>query len=180
MTYRKRRFAITVLMVMVTMLVSGCGESLEPTTVESVIGTPAQEQSATSPLSTPTAAPPSRAALPTPSSSDVAVVGGILLRDMDGDSTRSAETKLQLARVIRSDDGTPLAASAGDKSSPTAVTDQYGIFVFADVPSDTYGLVLVSPLGSFMIQDETGADFLIDVEPGQVLDLGEIHTDIPY
>lgn len=181
MTFKKRRFATIVLLVVSSTLLIGCGKSPTPTTVESIISTPVEGQSSTSPQPTPTPLPPSRSRLPTPSSSDIGVVGGVLLRDIDStDSTPSAETTLQLARVIRSEDGTPLVATAGDKSSPTTVTDQSGSFAFTDVPPNTYGLVLVSPVGSFMLKDETGDNLLIDVESGEVLDLGEVHTDVPY
>lgn len=103
------------------------------------------------------------------------------MRDLaDGGSEPGAETKLQLARVIRSEDGTPLVASAGEKSSPTTTTEEDGSFVFTDVPSNTYALVVVTPIGSFMIKDETGEDFLIEVKSGEVIDLESVHTDLPY
>jgi hypothetical protein len=103
------------------------------------------------------------------------------MRDLaEGGTEPGADTKLQLARVIRSEDGTPLVASAGEKSSPTTVTGEDGAFVFTDVPSNTYALVVVTPIGSFMIKDEMGKDFLFDVASGEVLDLGKVHTDLPY
>jgi hypothetical protein len=111
----------------------------------------------------------------------VATIGGVFMRKLGGgDSEASVDTKLQLARVIRSDDGTPLVASAGEKSAPLAVTDENGAFVFADVPVDTYALVVVTPIGAFMIKDEAGEDFLIDVGAGEVVDLGKVYTDLPY
>jgi len=177
----ERSIRILVLVAVSGMVLAGCGESPTPTVVESVVSTPEGEQSSISPQPTPTREPPPRAALPTPSSSDAGVVGGVLFRDVeDGEATTSPETTLQLGRVIRDDEGTPLAVSAGETSSPTTTTDENGGFVFTDVPPDTYGLVLVSPVGSFMIKDEAGNDFLIDVEPGDVVDLGEVHTDVPY
>lgn len=178
----KRRWFTTILfLVIVSMLLIGCAGSGTPAAVESIVSTPEANQSSTSPQPTPTPAPPSAFALPTPSSSDVAVVGGILLRGpYNGDIQPGSDSTLRLARVIRSDDGTPLMASAGEKSSPTTITDQQGGFAFVDVPPNTYGLVLVTPLGSFLLKDQTGDEFLIDVEPGEVLDLGEVQTDIAY
>jgi hypothetical protein len=103
------------------------------------------------------------------------------MRDLsDGRSEPGAGTKLQLARVIRDENGTPMVASAGEKSSPTAVTGDDGAFVFTDVPSDTYTIIVVTPVGSFMIRDEMNRDFLIDIEAGGVFNLGEIHTELPY
>jgi hypothetical protein len=181
MTLEKSQFTTIMLIAISGALLVGCGQSATPAVVESIVSTPEKDESLTSPQPTATTIPASRATLPTPSSSDVGVVGGVLLRDLEsGESTAGAETTLQLGRVIRDDEGTPLAVSAGETSSPTTTTGENGDFVFTDVPPDTYGLVLVSPVGSFMIKDETGNDFLIDVESGQAVDLGEVHTDVPY
>jgi hypothetical protein len=185
----KHLFPMVLLIATCSGLLAACGESTTPTTeMESPVST-AEPQSTPqstpyeSPMRTPTAMPSteSLSALPTPAGSDVATVGGVFMRDLaDGRSEPSADTKLQLARVIRDEDGTPLMASAGEKSSPIAVTGEDGAFVFTDVPSDMYALVVITPIGSFMVRNETGEDFLIDVEPGGVLDLGEVHTELPY
>lgn len=185
MTLVRRLLCIVVLVATCSGFLVGCGESATPTTeMESPVSS-AEPQStpSDSPLRTPTARPSteSLSALPTPAASDVATVGGVFMRDLaDGRSEPSAGTKLQLARVIRDEDGTPLVASAGEKSSPTTVTGENGVFAFTDVPADTYALVVVTPIGSFMIKDEMGKDFLIDIEPGGVVDLGEVHTELPY
>ncbi len=173
MIFQRRYVAAVAILMIASAWLTGCGASATPTPVESIIATPDEAQAAISPQPTPD--PFLDSGLPTPASSDVAVVGGVLVRD-----GYPGDTKLQLARVIRSEDGTPLIASAGDKTSPTTVTDEYGQFVFTDVPPDTYGLVLVTPLGSVLFRDDTGANLLFDVEAGEVLDIGEIHTDIAY
>lgn len=181
MTYERRGVSTVVFLVIVSVSLIGCDRSATPAATESVLRTPEANQSSTSPQPTPTSAPPLALALPTPSSGDLGVVGGVLLRGpRNGDSQPGSESTLRLARVIRSEDGTPLMASAGEESSPTTITDQQGGFAFVDVPPDTYGLVLVTPLGSFMLKDRTGDDFLLDVEPGEVLDLGEVRTEIAY
>lgn len=173
MTLKRRYVAAVALLTIAGAWLTGCGTSVTPTPVESIIATPDETLAAISPQPTPD--PSLDSGLPTPTSSDVAVVGGVLVRD-----GYPGDTKLQLARVIRSEDGTPLVASVGEKSSPTAVTDEHGRFAFTDVPPDTYGLVLVTPLGSVVFSDESGANLLFDVEAGEVLDIGEIHTDIAF
>lgn len=56
------------------------------------------------------------------------------------------------------------------------LSHEKGYFVFADVPPDTYGLVIVCPTGSFLLGDpDTGGDFLITVKSGEQLDLGLLH-----
>lgn len=118
--------------------------------------------------------------LPTPSSAGVATVGGRLMRDIGDHSEPMAGIKILLASVLRSKDGTPVVARASEETSPAAVTSENGVFIFTDVPPDTYGIAVVTPLGMFLIQDETGKDFLFAVQGGTVLDLGEIHTTLPY
>ncbi len=173
MIFQRRYVAAIAVLMIASGWLTGCGTSAIPTPVESIIATPDEAQAAISPQPTPH--PSLESGLPTPSSSEVAVVTGVVIRHR-----YVGDTKLQLARVIRSEDGTPLVASVGEKSSPTAMTDEHGRFVFTDVPPDTYGLVLVTPLGSLLFRDDTGANILFDVEAGEVLDIGEIHTDIAY
>lgn len=173
MIFKRRYVAAVAILMIASVWLTGCGISATPTPVESIIATPDETQAAISPQPTPH--PSLESGLPTPSSSQVAVVGGVLVRN-----GYPGDTKLQLARVIRSEDGTPLVASAGDQTSPTAVTDSHGRFAFTDVPPDTYGIVLVTPLGSLLLRDGTGTDLLFDVEAGEVLDIGEIHTDVAY
>ncbi len=90
-----------------------------------------------------------------------------------------AGATVYLARVLYAEDGTPIMAVVGD-SAPVAVTDEQGRFLFTEVPSNTYGLAVATPLGSFLIQKKDGGDLLITVEAGAVLDVGEIRTDLPY
>ncbi|MEM4202697.1 MAG: hypothetical protein QXS54_01375 [Candidatus Methanomethylicaceae archaeon] len=151
--------------VLVTLL-EGCRYAPMPT--KSPMGTSNHSQILVSPL-------------PTPSSVNAATIRGRLVRDLAGHSEPIASTKILLASVIRSENGTPIVAVASEKTSLMAITDMSGVFIFTDVPIGMYSIVVVTPIGSFMIKDEkTGNDLLFAAQPGMVLDLGEIHTSLPY
>ena len=173
----KRLFASVVLVSACSILLVGCGGSSTPV-LESPLLTPDQGQTFVSPQPTPASVPPF--VLPTPSSTDVATIGGVLMRDLASvDSEPIAGAVVYLARVIRSEDGTAMMAVV-EETAPTAVADENGRFVFTDVPSKTYGIAISTPLGSFLVEDNTGDDLLFAAQGGAVLDLGEIRTPLPY
>lgn len=173
----KRIFVSVVLVSACSILLVGCGGSSTPV-LESPLLTPDQGQTFVSPQPTPTSA--ALFILPTPSSVDMATIGGVLMRDLAGvDSEPIAGAVVQLARVIRSEDGTAMMAVV-EEAAPTTVADENGRFVFTDVPSKTYGLAISTPLGPFLVEDNTGDDLLFAAQGGAVLDLGEIRTPLPY
>jgi len=102
------------------------------------------------------------------------------VRDLSTGREPLADTKILLANVIRSEDGTPIVAVANEETSPMVVTGKDGSFVFINITPGTYGIVVVTPIGLFLIQDKEGKDFLFTVEPSMTLDLGEITTTLPY
>jgi hypothetical protein len=91
-----------------------------------------------------------------------------------------AEAQLYLARVMRSAEGEAFVAGLDEKSSPAAMTDADGAFVFVDVPPDSYGLAVATPIGSFLITDEQGRDLLFEAEAGEALNVGTVRTEITY
>ena len=131
-------------------------------------------------LPKPDESPIASSPLPTPSSAGLAVVGGRIMRVVGNHSEPMVGTKILLASVLRSEDGAPIMAGASEETSPMAITLENGVFIFADIPPGTYGIAVVTPIGSFLIRDKMGNDFLFTVQPGAVLDLGEIHTTLPY
>jgi hypothetical protein len=91
-----------------------------------------------------------------------------------------AEAEIYLARVMRSTEGEGLVAGLDEKNSPAATTGADGAFVFVDVPPDTYGLAVKTPIGSFLITDEQGGDLLFEAKAGEALNVGIVRTDITY
>ncbi|MBN1953483.1 MAG: hypothetical protein JW900_00410 [Anaerolineae bacterium] len=161
------------------LVLAGCGPS--PVTPDSPLPTPGAgtDQLPESPLPTPVP-PVAEDEFPTPSSPDLAVVTGVIMRDVYGEASDPLSGyTVYLGRVLYSDTGHPALVSVGD-SSPRAVVAANGRFLFLDVLPDIYGLAIGTPLGEILYEPPEGGDFIFTLEPGQVLDLGELHTEIPY
>lgn len=163
-----RSFVVFICLCVIGLVLIGCHQFPDPDPLQSPMVSPLQ-----SPISP-------RVVLPTPSSSEVATVGGVLMRDIEGQEIAPmSEAKVYLADVLRSESGDFLALAAGEES-PTSISDETGTFVFTDVLSETYGLAIDTPLGTFLIHGAGGEDFLFTVRSDEVLNLGEIYVDFPY
>lgn len=175
-----KHYYLTSLLILASLLVFyGCQQSPSDTMVvtDSPMVTPSLETQLISPQSTPTMINP----LPTPSSADVAVVSGVLLRDLgNGDVRPMAETTVHLAKIISSLDGSFSLAAAGEGHSPASQTTQWGQFVFTDIPPGNYSIAVATPVGSFLIKDANGDDIRIEVGGGEVIDAGEYTTDLQF
>ena len=118
-------------------------------------------------------------ALPSPLAG-TAVVTGKIVRDLFTHREPLADTKILLANVIKSEDGTPIVAAASEETSPVALTGKDGSFVFTNINPGIYSIVIVTPIGLFLIQDKSGNNFIFTAQPGMIVDLGEILTTLPY
>lgn len=152
-------------------LIAGCRQGPGPV-FTSPLATPGGT-TFISPISTP-------GSLPTPAAKDKGTVGGVLIRDVPGQPTQPyVEVTLYLASLIRNSAGTPGLAGLDKTTAPKAITDNAGAFVFTNVPSGTYALVLDTPLSSFLLhQPGTGEAMLIEVKGGKITDLGELRYDL--
>lgn len=112
--------------------------------------------------------------IPTPSSPDRATVIGVLL--LEGNPRRPVTGAiLYLASVIPEARGTPWLVGFDRQSPLRTQTDSAGRFVFVDVPIGKYSLVLDRIHRAFLLRNpEDGSDLLIQPQPGQVLDLGNL------
>jgi len=160
-----------VLAALITGLVTGCRQGPGPE-LNSPLATPGST-TFTSPIA-------AARSLPTPSAKDKGTVGGVLIREVPGQPTQPyVEVTLYLALLIRNSAGTPGLAGLDKTTAPKAITDGAGAFVFTNVPSGTYALVLDTPLSSFLLhQPSTGEAMLIEVKGGEITDLGELRYDL--
>lgn len=173
--------ALGLIVTAVVLLTAACGAKPTSSAFESPPQTPPVASPADSTVEAPTASVLVVLSLPTPTSRDLATVGGFLNRDdLGGASSPLADAQLYLAKVLRGESGTGLLAGFNEKNSPAARTDASGAFAFVSVPPETYALVVSTSIESFIIKTAQGKDFLFEAKGGEVLDLGQVHTDLPY
>lgn len=136
----------------------------------------------TSPLEAPTASV-FTSPIPAPPAADLAAqpaVAGVLLRGGETPVPVS-EVILYLGEIHLDENGTPLVAGLDRQTAPRTQTDVEGRFAFYDAPPGTYVLILDLIYESFLLNDPiTGGDFLLEVEPDQTLDLGNlVYNSLP-
>lgn len=121
-----------------------------------------------------------RSALPTPATSDMGTVGGVVLRQTVEQTSPLNGGTLFLAEV-QYYGGKPVMGILDENTAPRATIDAQGFFVFTNVSSGNYVLVYATPMGSIVLKDpQTGADMIIEVEGGAVVDLGELKYDMGF
>lgn len=114
--------------------------------------------------------------IPTPAS-DKSTVTGVLLLDPGQKPVTSV--LLALGGVVEKE-GTPMLASL-ETTSPRALTDINGRFVFTNITPGKYTLILDRIIDSYLLNHpEDNSDLLIMPQAGQVLDLGKlVYTSLP-
>jgi hypothetical protein len=117
--------------------------------------------------------------VPTPSTGEVGVVTGQLLRLEDGETEGMDDAVLYLGGIIQADEGLELV-ELDKQVAPMAETDALGNFVFTDVPPERYGLMYDTPRGTLLLKNpETSQDMIIEVTGGEVISLGELPYELP-
>lgn len=132
-------------------------------------------------------APPTEFALPTeilpvpePASSDSGTVTGILILDAESEEQPVAGAILYLGSIVRLSDGSPALAALDKQVAPSTQTTMVGQFIFEDIPAGEYTLILDQVTSSFVLNSPEGGDLLIQVQGGEIVDLGELrYTDLP-
>ncbi len=106
------------------------------------------------------------------------VVGGILIEKIDDIGYIPLQPKsLLLGEVLYTDTGQAAYVGTGDESI-SAQLYQTGVFIFQDVPPGEYGLVADLGFTQFIIEDSVGNPTIIEIEAGEVLDLGQLITGV--
>jgi len=90
-------------------------------------------------------------------------------------------SNIYVSPVIQADDDTRIAVRFNRESPLNGATDQEGKFFVPNIPPGTYGLVYDIAYTSVLLNHpETGEQMVFDVQPGQVVDFGELDfQDLP-
>jgi hypothetical protein len=112
-------------------------------------------------------------------SPETAVVGGVLIWEIvDTGFQPLVPNDLILAEVLTNSNNES-ALIRTSATSPKAQLYPTGIFVFQGIPPGQYGLVVDLGYTQFPIADDTGDVMLLTIEAGNVIDLGQIITEVP-
>lgn len=118
--------------------------------------------------------------VPTPSSDQVGVVSGTLLRiNENGERVPYPSATIYLGAVTASG-GVDAMVALDRNVAPAAITNGLGQFAFADVPTGRYGLMLQSLEGALLLNNpDNGGDMVIEVSGGQSVEMGELAYPLP-
>jgi hypothetical protein len=86
----------------------------------------------------------------------------------------AADQVLYLAKIIHPETEGMGIAALDPVNDPRAESDTSGYYVFLNVPPGRYALGILSPIGAVLIQQPTGLEIIIEVQAGQVTDVGEV------
>ena len=117
---------------------------------------------------------PDKIEIPNPSANNGVVTGKILIQ---GTNEPYLNSFLILGEVSEADQpGFPPLVGYSLDSNPRAVQAKDGTFVFDKIKPGKYGIVLWSPLSTFLLSDpQTGETILVMVNAGKITDLGTIY-----
>lgn len=119
--------------------------------------------------------------VPQPSSDQVGVVTGTILRTADGGSEPASEGYvIFLGNLLKNDQGVDGLVELDKITAPKAPVNALGEFVFVDVPPGRYGLMLELRSGTVLLNNpQDGGDLIVEVTGGQITDLGDLGYPIP-
>jgi len=157
------------ILMLLILMISGCKGTPTPQVTLSPL-----ESSSQSVIPTPTELAPF--VLPIPSEG-LSVIGGVFV---DSQTQRAPlEGVLYLGEVMSLDTGSPVV-SLNQQTAFYAIPTESGEFAFKDVTPGRYGLILVTPDYSFLVDDpKGGGSLMITVEAGEILNLGRLEVLTP-
>ena len=108
------------------------------------------------------------------------LTGVLLLRTEDG-LRPVVDIKIAIGETLSDDEGTERVVAYEPSTAPVAYTDSTGRFVFEDLQSGRYGLILDIVMNSFLLYKEGTLDaILFDITAGEVTDLGRLeYSELP-
>jgi hypothetical protein len=171
-------------LILLGLLLTACQSLVSPSTLNSSVAP------FSSPLALPTAADasspvvtpapagsgiqPVEGGVPTPSKADHSTITGFLMTNKES-PTPVGEAVLYLATIHTDETGKPLAASFDRQTAPRSQTDAAGRFVFVDVPSQQYALILDRISETFLLKSpDDNSDMFLTPGAGEVLDVGRL------
>jgi hypothetical protein len=194
----KRYSILTVVFVLsVTFVLVGCRSEPESTTPAPATLAPATPSPMESPLEPPVEAdagePPAQSVatspLPTPApemeivpGSDTGVVRGTVKQTGYSVLTVDQHT-LHLAKIITDSQGTGFeVARMSPTTDPRSDINKDGSFLFTEVEPGKYALSTVTPRGEsvLLLNLDTGRDIIIEVEDGEITDVGVIPVNFGF
>ena len=106
------------------------------------------------------------------------VTGVLLLKTADG-LQPVAGVKLALGGTLSDEEGTEWVVAYDPSAAPVAYTDASGRFVFEELESGRYGLILDMVMGSFLLyQEGTDNAILFEINDGEMTDLGSLEYSV--
>ncbi len=106
------------------------------------------------------------------------VVGGVLIQEIEDVGFIPLEPiRLILGEVLYTDTGQQAYVRANDDSKQAELFAT-GVFVFSDVPAGEYGLIVDLGFKQFIVKDELDVPKIFSINEGDVIDLGQVITDI--
>ena len=103
------------------------------------------------------------------------VLTGVLLLRTDDGLQPVVDVKLAIGETLSDDEDTERVVAYDPSSAPVAYTDSSGRFVFENLQSGRYGLILDIVLSSFLLyQEGTLNAILFDITDGEMTDLGNL------
>ncbi len=148
-----RAYTLAVLFVAIALLTSGCTSTPQPQ--GPVIPTPAP---------------------------DSGVIHGVLARADNDTVLKGIDiAAVYLAELEPAPPDVPAIVGVDKNEAPSAIPDDNGVFIFTDVPSGTYAIMVDTILSEYLVRgaDAPEDDLLFDVAPGQTVDIGRVYTQYP-
>lgn len=172
--WRFRLSRVVVCVVAVSGMLFGCKASPTPSSTLSPVVSPL-----TSPLVTESGEAPVQVVepfvVPMPGA-DMSVVTGQIVDQLTGKAP--LEGVVYLGKLTSMDTGAPIV-SLHKNEDPRAIPNPDGFFAITDVPPGEYGVILLTPDISFLLDKDNGDSLLIEIKAGETLDVGKLWVTMP-